>query len=125
MIFKCGYASYWFNEVLEFCFLPPKRSNIACDHKYYEHSCVIKFAVSLVKGSCFYYCQKVTSCCINLQGLFGPMGLRSANPLEQEAAISSLSTLMSISPGETYLEFEKVKQLYVNIFVQIFVFSKQ
>lgn len=41
------------------------------------------------------------------------MGLRSANPLEQQAAISSLSTLMSVSPGETYLEFEKVKQFYV------------
>ncbi|GAU13582.1 hypothetical protein TSUD_346860 [Trifolium subterraneum] len=39
--------------------------------------------------------------------LLGPLGLRSANPLEQEAAISSLSNLMSIIPGDTYTEFEK------------------
>lgn len=45
------------------------------------------------------------------QGLLGPTGLMSANPLEQEAAIFSLSTLMSISPRETYIEFEKVKCL--------------
>ena len=43
-----------------------------------------------------------------LQGLLGPMGLMSANPLEQQAAISSLSTLMSITPRDTYTEFEKV-----------------
>ncbi|KAH7543347.1 hypothetical protein FEM48_Zijuj02G0174600 [Ziziphus jujuba var. spinosa] len=42
------------------------------------------------------------------KGLFGLMGLKSANPLEQQAAISSLSSLMSISPGETYSEFDKV-----------------
>lgn len=42
-----------------------------------------------------------------VQVLLGPMGLRSANPLEQEAAISSLSNLMSIIPGDTYTEFEK------------------
>lgn len=41
------------------------------------------------------------------KGLLGPMGLMSANPLEQEAAISSLSTLMSITPRDTYIEFEK------------------
>ncbi|KAL5566833.1 hypothetical protein UlMin_029997 [Ulmus minor] len=41
------------------------------------------------------------------KGLLGPTGLLSANPLEQQAAICSLSTLMSISPGETYLELEK------------------
>ncbi|XP_024025150.1 protein ILITYHIA [Morus notabilis] len=41
------------------------------------------------------------------KGLLGPTGLMSANPLEQQAAISSFSTLMSISPRETYLEFEK------------------
>lgn len=44
-----------------------------------------------------------------IQGLFGLMGLKSVNPLEQQAAISSLSTLMSISPGETYSEFQKVR----------------
>lgn len=30
------------------------------------------------------------------------------NPLEQQAAVSSLATLMSISPGDTFIEFEKV-----------------
>ncbi|KHN43147.1 Translational activator GCN1 [Glycine soja] len=39
--------------------------------------------------------------------LLGPMGLKSANPLEQQAAILSLCNLMSIIPGDTYLEFEK------------------
>lgn len=39
--------------------------------------------------------------------LLGPMGLFSVNTLEQDAAISSLSTLMSIIPRETFLEFEK------------------
>lgn len=55
-----------------------------------------------------------------LQGLLGPMGLMSANPLEQQAAISSLSTLMSITPRDTYIEFEKVcflHQLYLNFFL--------
>ncbi|KAK7337971.1 hypothetical protein VNO77_18565 [Canavalia gladiata] len=42
-----------------------------------------------------------------LQVLPGPMGLKSANSLEQQAAISSLSNLMSIIPGDTYTEFEK------------------
>ncbi|XP_027348848.1 protein ILITYHIA isoform X2 [Abrus precatorius] len=42
-----------------------------------------------------------------LQVLLGPMGLKSANSLEQQAAISSLSNLMSIIPGDTYTEFEK------------------
>ncbi|GMN25829.1 hypothetical protein TIFTF001_001087 [Ficus carica] len=41
------------------------------------------------------------------KGLLGPTGLMSANPLEQQAAIFSLSTLMSILPRETYSEFEK------------------
>jgi hypothetical protein len=36
------------------------------------------------------------------------MGLASLNPLEQEAAIYSLSTLMSITPRDMYLAFEKV-----------------
>ncbi|KAJ6761628.1 TRANSLATIONAL ACTIVATOR GCN1-RELATED [Salix koriyanagi] len=39
--------------------------------------------------------------------LLGPMGLTSLNPLEQEAAINSLSTLMSITPRDLYLAFEK------------------
>ncbi|KAF6144359.1 hypothetical protein GIB67_024586 [Kingdonia uniflora] len=39
--------------------------------------------------------------------LLGNMGLISANPFEQLAAINSLSTLMSIVPKDTYLEFEK------------------
>ncbi|KAJ6291980.1 hypothetical protein OIU76_023969 [Salix suchowensis] len=41
------------------------------------------------------------------KGLLGPMGLTSLNPLEQEAAINSLSTLMSITPRDLYLAFEK------------------
>ncbi|OMO84593.1 Armadillo-like helical [Corchorus capsularis] len=41
------------------------------------------------------------------KGLMGPLGLMSANPLEQQAAIYSLSTLMSIAPEDTYSEFEK------------------
>ncbi|OMO50913.1 Armadillo-like helical [Corchorus olitorius] len=41
------------------------------------------------------------------KGLMGPVGLMSANPLEQQAAIYSLSTLMSIAPEDTYSEFEK------------------
>ncbi|XP_042484650.1 protein ILITYHIA [Macadamia integrifolia] len=39
--------------------------------------------------------------------VLGPMALMSSNPLEREAAIGSLSTLMSITPKDTYLEFEK------------------
>ncbi|XP_020981860.1 LOW QUALITY PROTEIN: protein ILITYHIA [Arachis duranensis] len=42
-----------------------------------------------------------------IQVLLGPMGLKSVNPLEQEAAISSLCTLMSIVPADAYTEFEK------------------
>lgn len=42
-----------------------------------------------------------------VQVLLGPMGLRSDNPLEQQAAVSALSNLMSIIPGDTYTEFEK------------------
>ncbi|PPR92002.1 hypothetical protein GOBAR_AA28683 [Gossypium barbadense] len=41
------------------------------------------------------------------ESLIGPMGLMSANPLEQRAAICSLCTLMSIAPEDTYSEFEK------------------
>ncbi|XP_057962817.1 protein ILITYHIA [Malania oleifera] len=46
----------------------------------------------------------VGSLCKDLQGL---TGLMSANHLEQQAAIYSLSTLMSITPRDTYMEFEK------------------
>jgi len=45
------------------------------------------------------------------QILLGPIGLKSANPLEQQAAVLSLSNLMSIIPGDTYMEFEKVDML--------------
>ncbi|KAF3642464.1 putative translational activator GCN1 isoform 2 [Capsicum annuum] len=41
------------------------------------------------------------------KGLLGPTGLMSGNHFAQEAAINSLSTLMSMLPGETYMEFEK------------------
>ncbi|XVF57046.1 hypothetical protein PTKIN_Ptkin06aG0171600 [Pterospermum kingtungense] len=41
------------------------------------------------------------------EGQVGPMGLMSANPLEQQAAIYSLCTLMSTAPEDTYSEFEK------------------
>ncbi|KAL3370936.1 hypothetical protein AABB24_007783 [Solanum stoloniferum] len=41
------------------------------------------------------------------KGLLGPTGLMSDNHFAQEAAINSLSTLMSMLPGETYMEFEK------------------
>lgn len=43
-----------------------------------------------------------------MKGLLGSKGLVSSNYLEQEAAINSLSTLMSIIPGDTYSQFEKV-----------------
>lgn len=49
---------------------------------------------------------------IVLQVLLGPLGLKSANPLEQQAAISSLSTLMLIIPGDIYTEFEEVDLLF-------------
>ncbi|KAG2395291.1 Protein ILITYHIA-like protein [Vigna angularis] len=48
----------------------------------------------------------ITRICLNLV-LLGPMGLKSANPLEQQAAVLLLSSLMSIIPGDTYVEFEK------------------
>jgi HEAT repeat protein len=41
------------------------------------------------------------------KALLGPMGLVSGNKFEQEAALHSLSTLMSVSPKDTYTEFEK------------------
>lgn len=39
--------------------------------------------------------------------LLGSLGLMSANLLEQQAAINSLATLMSITPKDTYVAFEK------------------
>ncbi|KAL6586597.1 eIF-2-alpha kinase activator GCN1 [Orobanche minor] len=39
--------------------------------------------------------------------LFGSKGLMNCNHLEQQAAINTLSTLMSIIPGDTYAQFEK------------------
>ncbi|XP_062006271.1 protein ILITYHIA [Rosa rugosa] len=41
------------------------------------------------------------------KGLLETMWLSSTTQSEQQAAISSLATLMSIAPGETYVEFEK------------------
>ncbi|TQD73974.1 hypothetical protein C1H46_040491 [Malus baccata] len=41
------------------------------------------------------------------KGLLVPMLLSSTNPYEQQAAVSSLFSLMSFAPGETYMEFEK------------------
>lgn len=41
------------------------------------------------------------------KGLVGPMGLMSDNLLEQQAAVYSLCTLMSIAPEDAYSEFEK------------------
>ncbi|KAG5549672.1 hypothetical protein RHGRI_014840 [Rhododendron griersonianum] len=41
------------------------------------------------------------------KGLLGSTGLMSTNPFNQDAAIYSLSTLMSITPRDTFIEFEK------------------
>ncbi|KAL3654018.1 eIF-2-alpha kinase activator GCN1 [Castilleja foliolosa] len=41
------------------------------------------------------------------EGLFGSKGLMNSNHFEQEAAINTLSTLMSIIPGDIYAQFEK------------------
>ncbi|KAJ8770180.1 hypothetical protein K2173_011515 [Erythroxylum novogranatense] len=41
------------------------------------------------------------------EDLLGTTGLMSSNPLEQNAAINSLSTLMCILPKDTYMVFEK------------------
>ncbi|CAN6724947.1 unnamed protein product [Malus baccata var. baccata] len=41
------------------------------------------------------------------KGLLVPMLLSSTNLYEQQAAVSSLFSLMSFAPGETYVEFEK------------------
>ncbi|KAF9610038.1 hypothetical protein IFM89_019766, partial [Coptis chinensis] len=45
--------------------------------------------------------------CPTNHDLLGPMGLMSPNPVEQSAALKSLSTLMSIFPKDTYVEVEK------------------
>ena len=45
----------------------------------------------------------------NLQDLLGTSGLMSGSPLEQQGAVLSLCTLMTIAPSDTFLEFEKVK----------------
>ncbi|XP_008796399.2 protein ILITYHIA [Phoenix dactylifera] len=39
--------------------------------------------------------------------LLGPMGLWSSNALEQRASLCALSTLMTITPHDTFLEFER------------------
>ncbi|KAK6156422.1 hypothetical protein DH2020_010670 [Rehmannia glutinosa] len=41
------------------------------------------------------------------KGLLGSKGLLNSNYFEQEAAINTLSTLMSIVPGDIYAQFEK------------------
>ncbi|KAI3785034.1 hypothetical protein L1987_44143 [Smallanthus sonchifolius] len=51
-----------------------------------------------------YVMTDVSSVC---QSFLGPMGLMSTSHLEQEAAISALSSLMTITPAETYMEFDK------------------
>ncbi|GAB4855804.1 eIF-2-alpha kinase activator GCN1 [Ancistrocladus abbreviatus] len=53
--------------------------------------------VGIVAGDVGTFCKE----------LVGMAGLRSPNSLEQQAAIYSLSTLMSVVPNDTYLEFEK------------------
>ncbi|KVI07286.1 Armadillo-like helical [Cynara cardunculus var. scolymus] len=52
------------------------------------------------------------------QSLLGPMGLMSTSRMEQEAAIHTLSTLMTITPAEAYAEFEKVNS--TSLFRKIF-----
>ncbi|KAM0941961.1 putative armadillo-like helical, translational activator Gcn1, TOG domain-containing protein [Dioscorea sansibarensis] len=47
---------------------------------------------------------KVDTTC---KDLVGPMGLMSPNPVEQSAALSTLSTLMLITPDNLFLAFEK------------------
>lgn len=50
----------------------------------------------------------ITGDVVNLcEDLLGMMGLMSSNTLDQQAALYSLSTLMSIAPKDTYVEFEK------------------
>lgn len=44
------------------------------------------------------------------------MGLMSTSHLEQEAAIHTLSTLMTITPAEAYAEFEKVNCKFLFVF---------
>lgn len=54
---------------------------------------------------------QIFSYILYLQVLVGPTGLMSGSPLEQQGAVNSLCTLMTISPSDTYLEFEKVKHI--------------
>lgn len=65
---------------------------------------------SLSRGGVYAAYQSLTflGFCFFWQGLLGPMGLLSSNLLEQEAAINSLSTLMTMTPEDTYTEFSKV-----------------
>lgn len=58
----------------------------------------------------------------SFQDLLGSMGLMSTNTLEQHAAIGSLSTLMSIIPSDTFLEFEKVSRACLQYFSTLFSF---
>jgi len=46
---------------------------------------------------------------VRWQDIVGATGLLSANPLDQQTAMYSLSTLMTVAPSDTYMEFEKVK----------------
>ncbi|KAM3753177.1 hypothetical protein ACB098_03G073700 [Castanea mollissima] len=78
-----------------------------CSH----HPCVVGTAKRDAVWRRLYKCLQTLGFDVigifSADGLLGPMGLMSANPLEQQAAISSLSTLMSITPRDTYIEFEK------------------
>ncbi|CAO2827459.1 unnamed protein product [Amaranthus hypochondriacus] len=47
---------------------------------------------------------RITNIC---EDLLGTSGLMSGSPLEQQAAVLSLCTLMNIAPSDTFLEFEK------------------
>lgn len=59
---------------------------------------------------------------VAFQGLLETMWLSSTSASEQQAAISSLSTLMSIAPGETYTEFEKVTCFfYISISMNVYL----
>lgn len=68
--------------------------------------------VNLLVFLCVYACANCVTMVGVSQVLLGSVGLKSANFLEQQAAISTLSTMMSIIPGDTYIEFEKVFELF-------------
>ncbi|KAF8392111.1 hypothetical protein HHK36_022453 [Tetracentron sinense] len=74
-----------------------------------EHWSFFVRTTSLINGSCLCFLPLLTFHIVlfYLQDLLGPLGLMSANPLERDAAINSLSTLMSIIPRDTHLEFVK------------------